>query len=473
MSNTIGSDPVPKPSAQARGNAGARVTLSPLGGAGTSVLVDTGHARVLVDCGASPALAAFDASTLDAVVLTHAHPQHADGLAALAHNGFTGVLIATPYTLRMADIGLRDALLTRQENEGPAAAAERAATRTGPGPALPDDDPAAIAATVAALGIGREFGDPAVIAPGVSCTLHRAGHALGSAWVHFDLGAAGTLAVSGDLGRHGHPLLRHPEPFTHADTVLVEAAYGEGRRAASDDRDHLAHTVFTTLDQGGTVLVPAGPVDHIATVLFELARLRRVGCLPDGVTVCFDGPTGLESVGVWRDALLARDPELHDAVLDAGFGALDVGVLTEVRGARPGAHPSGSGGGIVVAGPHHGDGGRAARHLRELLPDPRNAVLLQGRSPVGTAAHALARGATEVRIGKDIVPVRAEIARLPGMTTHADAGEIIEWLGRGTEPNMTYVVHGSPGARVALRDRIRNTLDWNAEILAGDAVLGR
>lgn len=465
MSDTLG--PAPAAICGSRVRTGRRddVTLTPLGGAGTSVLVDTGYARVLVDCGASPGLAGFDAATLDAVVLTHAHPQHADGLAALVRNGFAGALVATPHTLRMADIGLRDALLTRRENEGPAAVAERAATRTGHGPGLPDDDPISVAAAVAALGVGHAFGDPAVIAPGVACTLHRAGHALGSAWVRLDLGSGGTLAISGDLGRHGHPLLRFPEPFTHADTVLVEAAYGEGRRPTSDDRDHLAHVVFTTLDRGGTVLVPAGPVDHIATVLYELARLRRVGCLPDGVPVRFDGPTGLEAVGVWHDALLAHDTELHDAILDMGFAALDPGTLTETRTAGSARGTADFVGGVVVAGPHHGDGGRAAQHLRELLPDPRNAVLLQGRSPVGTTAHALARGATEVRIGKHVVPVRAKIAHLPGMTTHADAGEIIEWLGRGTEPAMTYIVHGSPGARIALRNRVRGTLDWHAEVL--------
>ncbi|WP_436776452.1 hypothetical protein [Yinghuangia sp. YIM S09857] len=79
--------------------------------------------------------------------------------------------------------------------------------------------------------------------------------------------------------------------------------------------------MFTTLDRGGAVQVPAGPADHIATVLYELARLRRVGCLPDGVPVRFDGPTGLAAVGVWRDALPAHDPELHDSVLAADFAA--------------------------------------------------------------------------------------------------------------------------------------------------------
>lgn len=438
-------------------------TMTMLGGDGTSVLVDTGYARVLVDCGASPELRAFDAASLDAVVLTHAHPNHASGLAALADRGFDGALVATAATLRMADIGLRDMLLTRRESEGPAAAAERTATRPGPG--LADEEPAQRARSIMTRAAAQGFSEPAVIAPGVTCRLYRAGHALGSAWVHLDLGSAGTLAVSGDLGRHGHPLLRGAEPFTYADTVLVEAAYGDGRRQPTDDHDHLAHVMFTTLDHGGTVFVPAGPVDHIATLLFELARLRRVGCMPAGVPVVFDGPTGMEAVEVWRDALLDRDPELRDVVVDFGFEALIPGLLSEVRSARGSdrlvraPQPQ-----VVIAGPHHGDGGRAAAHLRALLPDARNTVLLQGRSPVGTAARALADGADAVRIGSDVVPVRARIAHLPGMTTHADAGEVVEWLGHGTEPATTFVVHGTADARTALRDRIRRTLGWPAEL---------
>jgi metallo-beta-lactamase family protein len=378
--------------------------------------------------------------------------------------------VATPYTLRMADIGLRDHLMTRRENEGPAAAAERITAATGP--ELPDD-PETQAAAVMALGVPYAFGEPAVIAPGVTCTLHRAGHALGSAWIRLSLGTAGTIAISGDLGRHGHALLRYPEPFTQADTVMVEAAYGEGRRARTDDRDHLAHVVFTTLDRGGTILVPAGPVDHVATILYELARLRRVGCIPEGVPVCFDGPTGMEAVGVWRDALLDRDPELHDSVLDFGFDALDAGTLTDVRSAAASRRLIAAGEPrVVIAGPHHGDGGRIAAHLRALLPDSRNAVILQGRSPVGTAAHVLASGAHEVRVGKDIVPIRAKVAHLPGMTTHADAGEIVEWLGRGVEPEATYVFHGSPSSRLALRDRIRNILGWSTEVPAPNQALG-
>lgn len=432
-------------------------TATFLGGDGTSVLVDTGHARVLVDCGASPELAALDASSLDAVVLTHAHREHADGLAALADHGFTGPVVATPTTLCMADIGLRDALWTRRETEIPAVA-----------------EPVGLTSRVLAMAAPQEFAEPALIAPGVTCRLHRAGHALGSAWVHLDLGSVGTLAVSGDLGRHGHPLLRAADPFTYADTVVVEGTYGDGRRQPDDDHDHLAHVMFTALDRGGTVLVPAGPVDHVATILFELTRLRRVGCLPDGVPVVFDGPTGMEAVDVWRDALLERDPELQDRVLDLGFEALIPGPVSDVRSAQGSARLiRNPGPRVVIAGPHHGDGGRVAAHLRALLPDPRNAVLLQGRSPVGTAARALADGARAVRVGADIVPVRARIAHLPGMTTHADAGEIVEWLGRGNEPETTYIVHGAADARIALRDRVRRTLGWRAELPGHMVTLAR
>ncbi|NUU21470.1 MAG: MBL fold metallo-hydrolase [Streptomycetaceae bacterium] len=371
----------------------------------------------------------------------------------------------------MTEIGLRDALLMRRETEGPAAAGEREAAEHGDlAGEFPEEALLGEAEAVMALGRAQGFGEPYLIAPGVEATLHPAGHALGSAWVRLDIDGGGTLAVSGDLGRHGHVLLRSPAPFTDADAVLVEAAYGEGRRPATDDRDHLAHVVFTTLDKGGTVLVPAGPVDHIATVLYELARLRRVGCLPDGVSVYFDGPTGLDAVGVWRDALLAGDRELCDEVLAFGPAAFDAGVLGGVRSPEASRHlRRAEGPRVIIAGPHHGDGGRAGQHLLRLLPDERNAVILQGRAPVGSAAHALARGAEVVRIGKAMVPVHAQIAHLPGMTTHADAGEIVEWLGHGREPGTTYVVHGTPEARTALCDRIRRTLGWHTENPSGNA----
>ncbi|MFG2388337.1 MBL fold metallo-hydrolase RNA specificity domain-containing protein [Streptomyces lavendulae] len=70
------------------------------------------------------------------------------------------------------------------------------------------------------------MGSEIEIMAGTKLTLHHGGHILGSAWAHLTLEDGHTLAVSGDLGRPGHPLLLPPEPFSGADVLLMESTYG-------------------------------------------------------------------------------------------------------------------------------------------------------------------------------------------------------------------------------------------------------
>jgi metallo-beta-lactamase family protein len=48
------------------------------------------------------------------------------------------------------------------------------------------------------------------------------------------------------------------------------------------------------------------------------------------------------------------------------------------------------------------------------------------------------------------------------MSAHADANEILRWLGGFTRPPaLTCLVHGDPEPMDALRDRIVRELGWN------------
>jgi metallo-beta-lactamase family protein len=63
------------------------------------------------------------------------------------------------------------------------------------------------------------------------------------------------------------------------------------------------------------------------------------------------------------------------------------------------------------------------------------------------------------------VPVHAEIVRVQDFSVHADAGEIVQWLGRAPEPpRVVYVVHGEPHATHALARRITDDLGWCAVV---------
>lgn len=110
-------------------------------------------------------------------------------------------------------------------------------------------------------------------------------------------------------------------------------------------------------------------------------------------------------------------------------------------------------------------GGRILHHVAAYGPDPRNAIVLTGFQASGTRGAALSGGATSLRIfGRD-VPVRAEVAAIDSMSAHADADELMTWMGTvSVAPEMVYVTHGEPSAADTLRARIKRELHWNARV---------
>jgi len=61
--------------------------------------------------------------------------------------------------------------------------------------------------------------------------------------------------------------------------------------------------------------------------------------------------------------------------------------------------------------------------------------------------------------------VKANIAKLNGMSAHADSGEILRWLRTFPRPpKQTYLVHGEIGPQEALKASIAKELGWAVEI---------
>ena len=122
---------------------------------------------------------------------------------------------------------------------------------------------------------------------------------------------------------------------------------------------------------------------------------------------------------------------------------------------------------IVIASSGMATGGRVVHHLFAGLPDDRNTVLFVGYQAAGTRGRVLIEGARHVRMYGQDVPVRAKIARINGMSSHADGTEIIRWLRTlPRAPQATYLVHGEAPAQEALRARITNELGWHVEVPA-------
>lgn len=435
---------------------------------GSRFLLDHAGGRMLVDCGMFQGLRRLRArnwepfpvppSSIDAIVLTHAHVDHSGYLPALVRDGFRGPVLCTAGTADLCAIVLPDAGRLQEEEAA-------FANRTGYSrhePALPlftEADAIKALDRLAPVSF-----DEVRRAAGAGVTLRRAGHILGSASALVEVDGGPRILVSGDLGRPHHPLLEPPAPLDDLDVdwVLVESTYGDRRHDDGDVVARLAQAVRATVQRGGSVVIPAFAVDRTEVVLFHLRRLMREGAIP-AVPVYVDSPMALDALRAYRRALATPGSDLRDG-LDAEGDPFDTGTMEEVRDPEGSKRidrqhvPS-----IIVSASGMATGGRVLHHLARFLPDHRNTVVLVGFQAEGTRGRRLADGERSLKLLGQYVPVRADVVAVPELSVHADAGELEQWLGTlRTAPDGVFVVHGEEAAGRALKQRIVDRFGWPA-----------
>lgn len=434
---------------------------------GSKFLIDNQTSRTLVDAGLYQGLADLRrrnwapfpvrAAELDAVVVSHAHLDHCGMLPRLVKEGFSGPIICSPHTAELVEIVLRDSAHLQEEDARQANAGGYSKHR----PALPLYDLDDVERTLPLL-TPTDFATAVDLAPDVRVVLRPAGHILGSSTVLVETAGRRTL-FSGDLGRGVHPILRGPADPPAVHVVVVESTYGD-RRHPAPDPEVLAGAVRRTIGRGGTVLVPAFAVDRTELVLLELRRLMDAGEVPR-VPVYLDSPMALRALAVYRQALDSGSSQLRPDLDDvrAALDALQVTGVPDAAGSMRLNRPDQPC--IIVSASGMATGGRVVHHLAHQLPDSRNSVVLTGYQAVGTRGRQLLDGAREVKMHGRYVPVRAEVVDVPTFSVHADADEILAWLGRAPEPpEVVYVVHGEPSASEALARRVREDLGWRAVV---------
>lgn len=438
---------------------------------GSRFLLETAHARVLIDCGLYQGLkplrlrnwAEFpvDPASIDAVALTHAHLDHSGYLPALARNGFQGPIFATAGTDALARIVLPDSAHIQEEDAS-------YANRRGYSKHTPALPLYTTADAARALGQFRvvPFFHAQEIAPGVRATFLPAGHILGSAMVLFTIDGPRprSVLVSGDLGRPQHPILVPPTEPPAADVILVESTYGDREHEDAVALQRFEEAIARTVARGGTIVIPSFAVDRTEVLLMHLRRLVQSGRLPS-LPVYVDSPMALAALAVYRRALGEGGIEIRPGLTRDG-DPFDPGQLIEAKTVEDSmAINEARGPIIIVSASGMASGGRVLHHLAHRLPDPHNTVLLVGYQAEGTRGRTLAGGAREVKLLGRYVGVKAEVVSVPAFSVHADRREIVAWLRHALRaPETVFVVHGEPPAATALHDAIEADLGWTAAV---------
>jgi metallo-beta-lactamase family protein len=439
-------------------------TLTSLGGAGTVTgskhLLEADGKRILVDCGLFQGLknlrelnwARFPVApaSIDAIVLTHAHLDHCGYIPRLALQGFRGPVVCTAATRDVAELILRDSGHLQEKDA-------EFANRHGFSkhhPALPLYG---VIDAERALEQFRPapFQTPVPLPGGATARFRPAGHILGAATAEIAWNGV-TIAFSGDLGRYDDPLMVDPEPIRQADYVVVESTYGDRLHERRDPTEALAEIVERTVARGGTVVIPAFAVGRAQELLYHLWKLKQAGRLPL-IPVYLDSPMAIDASNLYcrhtDDHRLA--PEMCRQVCAVATYVRDV-EASKALSASP--MPK-----VIISASGMATGGRVLHHLKAFGGDRRNTVLFSGFQAAGTRGRDLIEGRREVKIHGRWIRIEAEIADLSMLSAHADADEIMRWLGGfQSPPRRAFVVHGEPSASEAVRVRIGRELHWDA-----------
>ncbi len=441
---------------------------------GSKHLLSAGGARLLVDCGLFQGPKTWRErnwqplpvapAELGAIVLTHAHLDHTGYLPRLAREGYGAAVYASAGTIELCGILLPDSGRLQEED---AAFHARHPQTSAHQPALPLYTEADARHALRLMRpIERE--QPFSPAPGITATLHRAGHILGSCMAAVEFGqgdARRRVLFTGDLGRlHASGLDGGPAAPPPVDYLVMESTYGDRDHPPVDIGPQLAAVLRAALGRGGVVVIPAFAVERTEKLLFLLKHLLEDGQIPR-VAVHIDSPMAIEAMDVFlrhadeldadTRALLARYgsphqwPELHfdrtqeqSQALNAAAGPL-----------------------IILSSSGMATGGRVLHHLAQRLPEARNLVIFVGYQSPGTLGEQLRDGHRTVVIHRTPVPVRAQVTAFEQLSDHADREELLTWLRAFPRPpRATFLVHGDPAAAEALRDRIAATLEWRVEV---------
>lgn len=435
---------------------------------GSCHILRVGKRTVLLDCGLYQGRRSesreknrrlpVPVEEIDAIILSHAHIDHAGRLPYLVAQGYKGSIWATAATRDLCAIMLADSahiqekdadFLARHRNEfiEPLYRIEDA-TRTQE------------------RMIGMPYNKWFEVTDGVRARFTEAGHILGSASVVVELREGDhfkRVIFSGDVGRAGLPIIRDPAPpHDGADLVICESTYGNrDHESVEGAREHLAQVVRDTAARGGRVLIPAFAVGRTQELVYDLHMLRRDDKIPN-IPVYIDSPLATNATAVFAmhpeaydhsEELVRNAPHLFDfPMVEFTRDVSESKRLNTLHGPM-----------IIIAASGMAESGRILHHLQHGASDARNTILIVGFQAEHTLGRRIVEERATLKIFGDDVPLAAQVEVLLGYSAHADRSELHAWLrevrgagikdGRG-RPSV-YLVHGEAEAQDAFATQLR------------------
>ena len=431
--------------------------------AGKRVLVDCGMyqgGRELVEENAEPF--GFEPSSIDYLLLTHAHLDHCGRIPLLVKRGFKGEVVTTAATVELARLIMLDSAgLQEEEARYQLRKIRRRGGKTHDRNIEPLYTTLDALNSLECFGRRASYDKPIELAPEIRATFIDAGHILGSASIFLELKEGyhhHRLLFSGDLGYSGRIILRDPTPPPHADTVVMETTYGDRlHKKLQPSIDELFAVINETIGRGGSVIIPTFALERAQEILYYLRDGINNKKMKHFTNVFLDSPMAISATEIFE-----RHPECFDnEALHISHGGKDPFDLPGLHFTRETAESMAinqiTGGAIIMAGSGMCTGGRVRHHLKHNLWRKDCCVVFVGYAAQGTLARSIIDGAKRVKIFGEEIPVQASIHTIGGFSAHADQAELLAWHAKTDNTKTTFLVHGEEKSMHAFAQKLKNT----------------
>jgi len=405
-------------------------------------LLQTPNSKVLLDCGVDVSsqgadrfpyfnIPEFNINDLDAVILSHAHLDHCGLLPYLYKMGYKGPVYLTAPTRDIAALLNLDYI--------------GVAYKQAAAPLFSSKD----VQEMVKHSIALNYNEVTDITPDIRITLYNAGHVLGSAQVHINIGnGLHNFIYTGDT-KYGYTRLLDPavNNYPRVESIQVESTYGAKEDVLPPRREtekKFLDMVRETIEKGGKVLLPELGLGHAQETVLRVEEAMRKGDLPK-VPMYIDGM-------IWDvNAIHTAYPDFLSAKIRNEIfqdkNPFTSDIFSRVGSPQERKAVIEGGPCIVIATSGMLVGGASVEYFRNFADNPNNLLILSCYQGPGSIGRKLQEGDTNVKVeiegGMQDVEVKMRVELLAGLSPHSGRNELISFFNNmRPKPKRIIINHG-------------------------------
>jgi len=402
------------------------------------LLTTKSDVKILLDCGLFQGKGVdsetknrhfgLDPSSIDYLILSHAHIDHSGNIPNLVKQGFKGPIICTKATADLCRIMLTDSAHI-QENDVKYINKRKSKKGEPLIKALYSLEDVEIALEQL---VPIRYNESYKFCEEATLTFTDAGHILGSAAVNIEYLEDGILkhiCYTGDIGRYNGSILRDPQIFPQAATIIAESTYGD--RLHTDinmSEQQLFNVVYNTiLEKKGKLIIPAFSLGRTQELVYALDQMETKKMLPK-IKVYVDSPLSINATEIMR-----QNPECFNEeilkYMEKDPNPFGFGNLIYIRDAEDSKklndleEPC-----IIISASGMIEAGRIKHHIANNISDEKNTILMVGYAEPNSIGGRIRGGAKTIKIFGEEHEIKANVVIMDSYSAHGDYDEMIKYL---------------------------------------------